>query len=1474
MGASGSRRRLAWFVFLVSFAMLPFAPLNGLTSPAYADSGTFDGKEIRDLCTITANGQSCPVFPPPPGLINVGAKAAAGPEIAAALDRLEDQAIASTLADHQLPDSDRDAVLSWAREDAQLALWGLISEAISTPAGDRTTDQQLAVDWMTMLDSAQPQDAAVQAGAEYAKWAGLDLHRYLQLARDPATIADQLTTFLAQDVRTYDPNFQAGFGYCQYVPPSPYSSDDYDGSDSPNCGNFCTSILGCPIPTPTYKDFVNWGKAVSLAGATNEAVSAQAVNIGLAAGFGAVVVGTGLAAIFSSAIVAVVGATIWAFSMGTVAVTSAAAAAAIAAGSGTAAGAAAAASTTATFVPSIVATGAAAAGIIGAVFVIILAIVVAVLEGIRVADNAALPGKIAQLVIGSRDAETDPATVIGTTDGQKTLFYLYVGATLPLPRTDLACDNSRIPPWAYTSSVDPNLLIYVPLGSNTAITSLANREGCLNPPPIPPATPADAHFLVSSEDDPPGQPAQVSSTISVGGAPIRMHGSWFIVGNGSNSQQTLRLQYVDWDGDTDFAWLYHDGSGYHFVGAKVDASTTIDPDACQDDGSCWTSDEIQYVGPDGQGYSASIEEPAAATGQPTYSPANPVEASEVSFDAGDFEPPSSDHSVTYTWRFQHLGCGWVECVLLDQGVPAPPSYSDPVTGKTATHSWESIGPAKVELTATDQHGHTATTVFVVNVGNVAPTALALHDNETTVGTPVTLQGVVSDVGTRDDLNVEVNFGDGVVKSTKVGENSIPLADPDITRLRLGSQSEYSILATHTYTEPGIYYGTYTVSDWGGGTDFDTFTVQVTGQQKIAFPAVDDHTYGDLVDVGATGTPSGSPVTFTTGPADVCEPTGDGFVRAVGVGTCTVTAHQEADPPVFLAAPTKTQSFDVAPADLTITADDQTRVYGAGAPTYTASFVGLVNGDTKADVAGLTITGAPATAGVGSYDITASGASDPNYDISFVKGTEHVTRAPLTITADDQTRVYGDDFPSYSASYDGFVNGDDEGDVAGLQLNGGAPAGADVGDYAIRAEGATSPNYAITLVNGTEHVTPADLTITADDQTQVYGAADPTYTATYDGLVNGDTRSDITGLTFAGPPHGSHVGAYPITPSGASNGNYDITFAAGTQHVTPAPLTITADDRTKVYGAPNPTYTATYDGLVDGDTTSAVDGLKLAGPPSGSGVGAYAITPSGASSPDYDITFAPGIQTVTPAPLTIRPADAATAFGQPPTLTWTGDGWVNGDSDVTFAQAGRTPPTCTASALVPGEHAGAITCSGAHDPNYAIGYATASLRVDPLLSLDATGLPAGVPRRAILDGVTVTVPVTDRVLRYGSTHAYRFPVVLLAHRKTYVTTVEAFDGPVTANVDVTATYRTMHRVLRQAKRSGAVTKAEAARLDQRWDKVEDLIAPRKQARLLEALHAFAHLVRQESGAGIDADTARDLLAYTRLVYQRYGGTGSV
>ena len=95
-------------------------------------------------------------------------------------------------------------------------------------------------------------------------------------------------------------------------------------------------------------------------------------------------------------------------------------------------------------------------------------------------------------------------------------------------------------------------------------------------------------------------------------------------------------------------------------------------------------------------------------------------------------------------------------------------------------------------------------------------------------------------------------------------------------------------------------------------------------------------------------------------------------------------------------------------------------------------------------------------------------------------------------------------------------------------------------------------------------------MTADSPSKVYGAALPALTYTYAGLVNGDTAAVFTGCLSTAATAGSAASArYPIGQGTLSAGaNYTISFSPGTLTVTPAPLTVTADSPSKVYGAPS------------------------------------------------------------------------------------------------------------------------------------------------------------------------------------------------------------------------------------------------------------------------------------------------------------------
>src|SRR5207253_3013036 len=136
-------------------------------------------------------------------------------------------------------------------------------------------------------------------------------------------------------------------------------------------------------------------------------------------------------------------------------------------------------------------------------------------------------------------------------------------------------------------------------------------------------------------------------------------------------------------------------------------------------------------------------------------------------------------------------------------------------------------------------------------------------------------------------------------------------------------------------------------------------------------------------------------------------------------------------------------------------------------------------------------------------------------------------------------------------------------------------------YSITASAAVDSDYSISYVAGSLTVTPAVLTITAHNKTKVYGGALPTLTVSYTGFVNGDisaaltTQPTITTTATAS----SHVtgNPYAITASGAADTDYTIGYVAGTLTVNPVALTITADDKSKAYGAVLPALTVSHSG---------------------------------------------------------------------------------------------------------------------------------------------------------------------------------------------------------------------------------------------------------------------------------------------------------
>src|SRR6185503_11345219 len=169
-----------------------------------------------------------------------------------------------------------------------------------------------------------------------------------------------------------------------------------------------------------------------------------------------------------------------------------------------------------------------------------------------------------------------------------------------------------------------------------------------------------------------------------------------------------------------------------------------------------------------------------------------------------------------------------------------------------------------------------------------------------------------------------------------------------------------------------------------------------------------------------------------------------------------------------------------------------------------------------------------------------------------------------------------------ASYTGFVNADTAADLdTAVSLSTIATPSSPVGSYPIVASGAVDANYAISFVVGELTVGRAPLVITADSKSKFYGQSNPPLSASYSGFVNGQTAADLdTAVSLSTTAtSNSPVGSYSIIASGAADANYSISFVEGALTIGRAPLVITADNKSKVYGQSNPPLSASYSGFV-------------------------------------------------------------------------------------------------------------------------------------------------------------------------------------------------------------------------------------------------------------------------------------------------------
>ncbi|MBS8170180.1 two-partner secretion system adhesin CdrA [Pseudomonas aeruginosa] len=382
---------------------------------------------------------------------------------------------------------------------------------------------------------------------------------------------------------------------------------------------------------------------------------------------------------------------------------------------------------------------------------------------------------------------------------------------------------------------------------------------------------------------------------------------------------------------------------------------------------------------------------------------------------------------------------------------------------------------------------------------------------------------------------------------------------------------------------------------------------------------------------------------------------------------------------------------VTPAQLIVSADAKTKVYGDADPTLTYQVSGLKNSDTAAGVLSGNL-GRVAGENVGNYGILQGGLglNTANYTLSYVGNDLRITPAQLNVIADAKTKVYGDLDPALTYQ----VSGLKRGDTAGAVLNGGSlsrVAGENVGVYGINQGGLglVSSNYTLNYQGNNLTITKALLNVIADAKTKVYGDADPALTYQVSGLKNGDTAGAVLNGGSLSRVAGENVGVYGINQGGLGllSANYDLSYQGNNLTITKALLNVIADAKTKVYGDADPSLTYQVSGLKNGDTAGAVLNGGSLSRVAGENVGVYGINQGdlALNSGNYDLSYQGNNLTITKALLNVI-ADAKTkVYGDAdPSLTYQVSGLKNGD---------------TAGAVLNG--GGLVRVSGENVGNYAI-----------------------------------------------------------------------------------------------------------------------------------------------------------------------------
>jgi hypothetical protein len=460
--------------------------------------------------------------------------------------------------------------------------------------------------------------------------------------------------------------------------------------------------------------------------------------------------------------------------------------------------------------------------------------------------------------------------------------------------------------------------------------------------------------------------------------------------------------------------------------------------------------------------------------------------------------------------------------------------------------WLDVGGLRVDTRA--PLGQTGT--WLLDPADITISGAATTDASATGGVFTPDSGVSAANINVTDLVTALGLSNVTVSTENTGVTGAGSGDIDVntvvtwtapTTLTLNAERDVNVNQAITGTDGSLALNAGRDVTVGAAITTTTGQLTFTAAQDVNINAATTITTGNLQAVAGRNVSVSAASSITTGNM-VLRADNDGTGPGAAAGTVAITCGSNC-----LTVTTGELSIRFNPVDYASTS--------AEVLAYDANLTGAATLDAKAWVFGLDDNkpyDGTTTATVSGFVPDTTGAAPP------------VTLGAVDNASFDTAAVGVDKPVSFESTFT---------DAAYALF---APAGLASGSYRASAD-----------------ITAQDLTITELNAIKVYGEVLASAGFTASGLVNGETVGSVTLTSDGQAPTASVAGSpYAIVPSNATGGtftasNYSITYVNGALTVTPAPLAITAQDVSKVYGQTLVLSGFDASALVNGETVGSV-----------------------------------------------------------------------------------------------------------------------------------------------------------------------------------------------------------------------------------------------------------------------------------------------